>query len=158
MNGQATSATVKVRYSSRVVPSHVYAPDINPARFEFLRFDSTTAIPGGDSISLAFAYKPERDVGPVAIYDPVSIGEDGYLLNKSAIDLDKDGKTSGKDNCPRKSNANQADLDNDGVGDACDPDLDEDHVANSKDNCPRVWNVDRLDSYADAKGDACARP
>jgi hypothetical protein len=52
-----------------------------------------------------------------------------------------------------------ADVDADGVGDACDPtpvgdDLDGDGTPNAADNCPRSGN-DQLDADADGKGDAC---
>ncbi len=41
-------------------------------------------------------------------------------------DDDGDGVPNGDDNCPQHENGSQADLDEDGVGDACDPDKDGD--------------------------------
>ncbi len=45
------------------------------------------------------------------------------------------------DNCPRISNPTQADLDRDGLGNACDPDDDEDGIIDIEDNCPTVANA-----------------
>lgn len=56
------------------------------------------------------------------------------------VDDDKDGIENSNDNCPNTSNANQNDIDNDGIGDACDSqdnrDSDGDGVQNWQDNCP----------------------
>ena len=44
-------------------------------------------------------------------------------FDTSGCDSDGDGVVDGADNCPNAANADQADADGDGVGDACDPDL-----------------------------------
>ena len=53
-----------------------------------------------------------------------------------SIDTDGDGVPDDQDNCPDTPNADQADLDGDGAGDACDVDDDNDGVPDSADNCP----------------------
>ena len=59
------------------------------------------------------------------------------------------------DNCPNTSNADQADLDNDGIGDVCDLDTDGDTTANDADNCITTPNADQADLDSDGIGDVC---
>ena len=63
------------------------------------------------------------------------------------------------DNCPEHDNADQADTDRNGVGDACEAcalgdDSDGDGVVDGCDVCPGVGD-DQSDSDADSIGDAC---
>jgi hypothetical protein len=51
-------------------------------------------------------------------------------------DRDHDGIEDDQDNCAKKKNPDQADLDHDSVGDACDKDRDGDGVTNRKDRHP----------------------
>jgi DNA-binding beta-propeller fold protein YncE len=51
-------------------------------------------------------------------------------------DVDDDGVPDGLDNCPMVANPDQADNDNDGIGDICDPDDDNDGVPDDEDMCP----------------------
>jgi hypothetical protein len=75
-------------------------------------------------------------------------GTDGAGLTASADDLDGDGMLNAVDNCPDDANADQSDIDGDGLGDVCDADADGDGVANAEDAFP-------LDAseWADADGD-----
>jgi hypothetical protein len=66
-------------------------------------------------------------------------------------------RTGCDDNCPRRFNPRQADLDGDGRGDACDPDVDGDGIPDTKDDCPRAADPDQTDTDGDGVGDACDR-
>ena len=70
-------------------------------------------------------------------------------------DVDGDGIANDIDNCPEKYNKNQADLDEDGIGDVCDDDVDGDGDLNDADNCPLIANGEQTDTDGDGIGDAC---
>ena len=53
-------------------------------------------------------------------------------------DTDQDGIPDPTDNCPNTPNPDQADFDQDGKGDACDPDMDNDGIPNATDQCPNT--------------------
>ena len=74
-------------------------------------------------------------------------------------DADFDGVADSNDNCPAVANADQADTDNDGAGNACDStpngDTDADGIDNLADNCPVDVNTNQADTDNDGAGDAC---
>lgn len=69
-------------------------------------------------------------------------------------DRDKDGVIDSMDNCPNLPNQDQADINNNNIGDACD-DFDLDGVMNSVDNCLDKANQNQKDTDGDSIGDLC---
>jgi hypothetical protein len=68
---------------------------------------------------------------------------------------DADARYDFEDNCPAVANDNQADLDSDAQGDACDTDDDGDGTADASDNCPTVGSPDQGDPDGDGQGNPC---
>ena len=66
-------------------------------------------------------------------------------------DNDVDGISDQFDNCIQIANANQADIDNDGVGDSCDDDIDGDGISNENDDLPNNTN-ESMDTDGDGIG------
>jgi hypothetical protein len=71
------------------------------------------------------------------------------------VDTDEDTIPDETDNCPLVANADQANMDGDSMGDACDDDTDGDSVANETDNCPLLANQGQENTDGDDMGDAC---
>ncbi|WGD33495.1 thrombospondin type 3 repeat-containing protein [Olleya sp. YS] len=69
-------------------------------------------------------------------------------------DEDGDGITNDVDNCVNTPNADQADADGNGIGDAC-QDTDGDGILDINDNCPTLANADQADADGNGIGDAC---
>ena len=88
--------------------------------------------------------------------DGDGIGDDcDACPNDGENDADGDGICEVDDNCPVVANANQSDVDSDGIGDACEPDNDDDGVIDDFDNCPLDHNPDQDDFDGDGDGDIC---
>lgn len=74
---------------------------------------------------------------PAELYAGMSDADKATVQNFCAGDCDRDGRTDGTagtaaaDNCPSVANADQANLDGDALGDACDDDIDGDGASNA---------------------------
>jgi hypothetical protein len=99
--------------------------------------------------------------GPVpspngSLLQPITLAESSHLPNPhlNSIDHDNDGVPDKQDNCIYDTNPDQADKNQNGIGDICD-DHDLDSMKNASDNCPDVFNPGQKDRDQDRVGDAC---
>jgi hypothetical protein len=107
---------------------------------------------GGQSIRFRGRIGTDTGVGDYGWFvDDVRI----YTCGPPPADTDGDGVTDADDNCRSVANADQANLDVDGQGGACDPDDDNDGITDTGDNCRSVANPDQADLDVDGQGDAC---
>ena len=97
-------------------------------------------------------------------YDLCPKGPNGWVSTEendiesdgcSDEDNDEDGFVDQADNCPAVANPTQADLDNDGLGDACDLDKDGDGISIPDDNCPNDIQTWISFSWNDYDRDGC---
>ena len=132
-------------------------------------FDGTTrhdmlgyyvAIPGdvnGDGFADIAVGAPNLPAYPNPVPDGgyVQMLYHAFVAADPAEDTDNDGVRASVDNCPTSQNTDQADLDADGEGDACDSDVDGDGVDNAIDNCPLDNRPGQRDIDGDGQGDIC---
>ena len=94
-------------------------------------------------------------------------GVGGNPCDNLGGDSDGDGICNNNDNCPNIANPNQADANNNGIGDACETvnpcaaqggDSDGDGICNNNDNCPNTANPNQTDANNNGIGDACETP
>uniref|UniRef100_A0A0L8H5A9 TSP C-terminal domain-containing protein n=2 Tax=Octopus bimaculoides TaxID=37653 RepID=A0A0L8H5A9_OCTBM len=106
-----------------------------------------------DSDEIGDACDPDSDNDGI-VNDP-----DNCPLTPNPDQLDSedtpDNKGDACDNCPTVPNTDQSDVDDDGLGDMCDPDADNDGIRNENDNCRYIKNSDQRDSDGDGIGDVC---
>ena len=100
-------------------------------------------------------------IGDACDANTIPSGE-GATQGTTIPDTDNDGFVDTVDNCPSIANADQADDDGDGIGNACDRcpldpqnDTDGDGICGNVDNCPTVYNPDQANLDGDLFGDAC---
>ena len=126
--------------------------DFNSSSFENTNAASFATSANGDSRDLVTAAQANSHMNQTE-----SDLEDGQYDATPATDSDGDGVRDEEDNCDATSNPDQADIDNDQIGDACDSfnDRDGDQIADNQDNCPDTANADQTDVDNDQIGDAC---
>ena len=96
----------------------------------------------GLSFSYLITCMKDTGSGCFWLYGPAFI----YGVDPFPNDEDEDGVTDSEDNCPSVYNPDQLDTDNDGLGDACDPDDDNDGIDDDIDPYPLddtdfIWKV-----------------
>ena len=110
----------------------------------FFNADRITDITTGESANL----NNQKDIVKV----------DNSEIQKNSLytpaDVDDDTINDKNDNCVTVANTDQADINKNNIGDACE-DFDRDTVINSKDNCPDHPNTHQKDIDADGIGDVC---
>jgi hypothetical protein len=144
--------------------------------FWFLYARSDAFLASDPDFYLTHSVFPNPVDFPMIDYEEVWLSRDGVAQGRDDVveaamtwidsfDLDDDQVNDDQDNCPGLYNPDQADYDNDDIGDLCDDCIDSDHdglgdpefVDNvcPDDNCPYAHNPDQFDTDSDGIGDAC---
>lgn len=130
--------------------------------FEFDNTNDFTIV--NDTVFVGLACDPDIDHDGIPNEEDDDMDGDGWSnvrdncprkYNPNQTDSDNDGIGDVCDNCPLKYNPGQEDSDYDGVGDVCDDDQDGDGIPDEWDNCPCHYNPDQEDDDCNGIGNAC---
>ncbi|MFQ3200753.1 MAG: hypothetical protein ACI9SK_001480 [Zhongshania sp.] len=162
-NGSAGRSLV----SSDVAEKHLAQSeaDISDGQYDY-DYDSGGTDNDNDGINDPDDQCPNSEPGAI-------VASNGCEVPNGSNDDDNDEVINANDNCPAIANSDQANLDQDQRGDACDNDIDGDGLPNDKDdeprnadidsdgvkdgadNCPESPNSNQTDTDADGRGDSC---
>jgi hypothetical protein len=90
------------------------------------------------------------------VFEAIPVDGTFVAIPEALEDTDGDGVLDGVDNCPAIANPGQEDVNDDGIGDVCQPDDgDGDGWPDAEDNCPAIANPGQQDVNSDGIGDVC---
>lgn len=120
-------------------------------------YDDVTIPAGGRAIFMHIEHQADSAESAAEWGEANNLGDEEFFAGMTAEEIadlrnwdpdgDADGVRSWTDNCPAAANANQSDIDADGLGDACDDDIDGDGLTNAQEEAigmdPRSADSDR---------------
>ena len=162
VNHTDTVETLDVKVLHQVMISEEEATDEDEdglPRFEEEKLGTDPTNPDTDGDGMDDWWEAHFSLNPLLDDAAEDKDKDGYTniqeydagTDPTSADSDGDGLRDGEDNCPFIVNPDQADRDNDGMGDTCDPDTDDDN-----DGMADVW--ERWYELNPAANDADADP